>query len=123
MLTTHSPVIWTSEHDEILLVEIRDGIDEGVTAGLRDVLAWAVDRYEGVVVDLSAATTIDRSGLSVLLQIQERAHLRDSRIHFAEPSTALRAALAALNADEMFEMFSRRSEAMARLRDEGAAAR
>ncbi|BBH69801.1 hypothetical protein ACTI_64860 [Actinoplanes sp. OR16] len=117
MLTTHSPVIWTSEHDELLLVEVRDSIDGDVTAGLRDVLAWAVDRYDGVVVDLSAATSIDRAGLSVLLQIQERAHLRDSRICFAEPSPELMNALEALHAKTMFELYGRRSEAMARLRE------
>jgi anti-sigma B factor antagonist len=118
MLTTHSHVIWTSEHDELLLVEVCEAIDEQVTAGLRDLLAWAVDRYEGVVVDLSGVTAIDRAGLGVLLQIQERAHLRNSRICFAEPSPALRAALLDLHADAMFEMFDRRSAAMAWLRGE-----
>ncbi|MEU4689165.1 STAS domain-containing protein [Actinoplanes sp. NPDC023714] len=117
MLTTHSPVIGTSELGELLLVEVRDGIDGEVTGDLRDVLAWAVDRYDGVVVDLSGVTSIDRPGLGMLLQVQDRAHLRGSRICFASPSAALVDALTDLRADALFEMFDRRSAAIARLRE------
>lgn len=105
-------------HNGVAFVAVHGGLRDTVASTLRDILTWAVEQHRGVVVDLSAATTIDRRGLSVLLQAQDRAHARETGLCFAEPSKALSSALRALRADAMFVMFARCSDAFAWLHEE-----
>ncbi|GLY00490.1 MULTISPECIES: STAS domain-containing protein [Actinoplanes] len=106
-------------HGGIAFVTVRGDVDRGMAPGLRDVLAWAVDHHDGVVADLSGAGHVDRAGLSVLLQSQDRAHVRACALALAEPSPALRSALAGLQADAMFPMFDHCADAVAWLRTAG----
>lgn len=110
------PFVSVGDQDGIAVVHVRGDVNRRVSRGLRDILAWAVDNHDDVVVDLSAVVAIDRSGLSVLLQSQDRAHQRGSRLCFAEPSPDLRVALARLRADAMFPMMELCSAAVTLLR-------
>ncbi|MEU4420250.1 STAS domain-containing protein [Actinoplanes sp. NPDC024001] len=103
-------------HAGMALVTVRGDLRASGASMLRDVLTWAVEHHRGVVVDLSAAATIDRLGLSVLIQAQDRAHARATGLCFAEPSDVLRSALSALRADAMFVMFDLCADAFAWLR-------
>jgi anti-sigma B factor antagonist len=114
---SHVSPIRVEVHDNVAFVAVHGGIRATVASALRDVLTWAVEHHSGVVVDLSEAATIDRHGLSVLLQAQDRAHARAVGLCFAEPSKAFRSALQALRADAMFVMSERCSDAFASLRD------
>ncbi|MET0416246.1 MAG: STAS domain-containing protein, partial [Actinoplanes sp.] len=102
----------SDERDGTAFLRIEGGIDAATAAGLRDMLAWAVDHHDRVVVDLSLAESIERHGLSVLIQSQDRAHRRAHALCFAEPSSALLDALVALRADGMFPMFPRCDDAV-----------
>lgn len=109
--------IRVSEHDGCAVVTVRGDIGRTVIPGLRDVLSWAIDHHSGVVVDLAGVTGIDRDGLALLLQSQDRAYLRHGEICFAQPSPRLLGALALLQADAMFPMVEDRETALRQLRD------
>ncbi|WP_328474419.1 STAS domain-containing protein [Actinoplanes sp. NBC_00393] len=104
-------------HDSVAFVAVHGAIQTTTASTLRDILTWAVGNHSGVVVDLSAAETIDRHGLSVLIQAQDVAHAQAVGLCFAEPSKAFRTALRALQADAMFVMFERCSDGFASVRD------
>ncbi|WP_430788621.1 STAS domain-containing protein [Actinoplanes sp. G11-F43] len=112
-----SSAIRVSEHDGFAVVTVRGDIDRRLIPGLRDILSWAVDNHSGVVVDLAGATGIDRDGLALLLQTQDRAYLRHGEICFAQPSSRLLGALARLQADAMFPMVEDTPAALRHLRD------
>ncbi|SDT27895.1 STAS domain-containing protein [Actinoplanes derwentensis] len=112
-----SSAIRVSEHDGFAVVAVRGDIGRRMVPGLRDVLSWAVDHHPGVVVDLAGVTGIDRDGLALLLQSQDRAHLRHSDVCFAQPSADLVDSLALLQADAMFLMAEDCATALRRLRD------
>ncbi|WP_344317476.1 STAS domain-containing protein [Actinoplanes couchii] len=112
-----SSSIRVGEHDGFAVVTVRGEIGRAMVPGLRDVLSWAIDNHPGVVVDLAGATGIDRDGLALLLQSQDRAFLRHSEICFAQPAPSLLAALERLQADAMFLMADDCSTALKQLRD------
>lgn len=106
-----------SERDGFAVVVVRGDIGRRMVPGLRDVLSWAVDNHAGVVVDLAGASGIDRDGLALLLQSQDRAFLRHREVCFAQPSTSLLRSLELLQADAMFLMSEDCDSALRRLRD------
>jgi anti-sigma B factor antagonist len=82
------------------VVTVRGGIDAGSASLMRDSLTWAVGCHERVVVDLSRAARLDRTGLSVLIAAQDRADSRAVQLCFTAPSAQLLAALCDLRAGE-----------------------
>ncbi|KUL22821.1 hypothetical protein ADL15_47395 [Actinoplanes awajinensis subsp. mycoplanecinus] len=82
------------------VVSVRGGIDASTASVMRDVLSWAVGSYQRVVVDLSRAAHLDRSGLGVLIAAQDSANSRAVQLCFTAPSPLLLAALCELRATE-----------------------
>jgi anti-sigma B factor antagonist len=89
------------EHGGTAVVAIRGHIDAGTAPLIRDALAWAVSCHTRVVVDLSAAVSIDRAGLSVIVAAQDRAGSRAVQLCFSDPSPQLLTALCRMRASEM----------------------
>ncbi|MEV4281462.1 STAS domain-containing protein [Actinoplanes xinjiangensis] len=83
------------------VVAVRGGIDAAAAPVLRDALTWAVGCHDRVVVDLSKAVHIDRTGLSVLIAAQDLASSRAVQLCFTAPSPLLLSALGDLRAAEM----------------------
>jgi anti-sigma B factor antagonist len=89
------------EHSGTAVVAIRGDLDAGTAPLIRDALAWAVSCHTRVVVDLSAAESIDRTGLSVIIAAQDRAGSRAVQLCFSAPSPQLLTALCRMRASEM----------------------
>jgi anti-sigma B factor antagonist len=104
------------EHGGAAVVAIRGRIDAGTAPLIRDALAWAVSCYARVVVDLSAADYIDRSGLSVIIAAQDHASHRAVHLCLSAPSPQLLAALCRMRAGETLttaDALTHRAEAAA----------
>jgi anti-sigma B factor antagonist len=89
------------EHGGAAVLTVRGGIDASTASVMRDVLGWAVGCHERVVVDLSQAAHIDRTGLSVLIAAQDGANSRAVQLCFTAPSPLLLTALCELRAAEL----------------------
>jgi anti-sigma B factor antagonist len=89
------------EHGGTAVVAIRGHINAGTAPLIRDALAWAVSCHTRVVVDLSAAVSIDRAVLSVIIAAQDRAGSRAVQLCFSAPSPQLLTALCRMRASEM----------------------
>lgn len=89
------------EYGGAAVVAIRGHLDAGTAPLIRDALAWAVSCHSRVVVDLSAAESIDRTGLSVIIAAQDRAGSRAVQLCFSAPSSQLLTALCRMRASEM----------------------
>lgn len=81
------------ERDGAAVVSVRGHLDATSAPLLRDALAWAVTCHERVVIDLSRAETIDRTGLSVIIAAQQRARTRAVQLSCTAPSPQLLIAL------------------------------
>jgi anti-sigma B factor antagonist len=99
--STGLTTVRVDEHAGTAVVAIRGHIDAGTATLIRDALAWAVSCHARVVVDLSAAESIDRAGLSVIIAAQDRAGDHAVQMCFSAPSPQLLTALCAMRASEM----------------------
>lgn len=105
------------DHDgDTALVRVDGDIDAALAPELRDALAWAVDHHRGVVVDLSAAPTIDPTGLGVLVRAHRRARGRAGTLCFAAPSRFLLTVMHTMHVDGVFPVFDDCPSACAWLR-------
>lgn len=99
------------------VVRIRGDIDAALAPELRDVLAWAVDHHRGVVVDVSAAPTIDPAGLGVLVRAHRRARSRAGTLCFAAPSRFFLTVMHTMHIAGVFPVFEDCPSACAWLRE------
>ena len=92
-------MIRIAEHSGVSVVTIRGGIDVASAPVIRDVLGWAVEHHDRVVVHCADVENIDRDGLGLLIAMQDRAQQRDVELRFTALSSELMAALRQLNAE------------------------
>jgi anti-sigma B factor antagonist len=96
-----SDTVRIEERGGTAVVTVCGRIDAAAVPLLRDALHWAVGCHERVVVDLSGAVHIDRTGLSLLIAAQDLASSRAAQLCFTAPSPLLLSALCDLRAADM----------------------
>jgi len=103
--------IRVTEHDGVAVVTIRGGIAVRTVPAIRDVLGWAVDHHQRVVVDWSEVAHVDRDGLGLLITMHERAYHREVELRFTAAPAPLVPALRELNAETLLSMLCGRRSA------------
>lgn len=85
------------------VIAVRGELDIATTAGLRDrILTILADTSTPVVIDLSAVTFCDASGLALLVGTQRRARLHGVAVTLAAPRPAVRKLLRVTGLDRAF---------------------
>jgi anti-sigma B factor antagonist len=98
-----------------LLLELEGELDLATAAGLRDVFAVAEEAgYERVVVDLSAVSAVDSTGLAVLVAVHK--HLARSRgeLVVVVENEQVAAQIKITSLDRLFTLCTSRDEALRR---------
>ena len=117
-MTRRSGTLSISEHELEgggLLVELAGELDLATAAGLRDVFAAAEDAgYERVIVDLSAVSAVDSTGLAVLVAVHK--HLARSRgeLIVVVENELVASQLRVTSLDRLFTLCTSRDEALRR---------
>ena len=100
-----APEVELDERPDAVVVHVRADLDAAVAATLRETLTAAVDRHQHVVVDLSAAPTLDDVGLGLLVRAHRRARQRSGVVVFAGPSRFVVTVLHTMHVDGLFPIF------------------
>jgi anti-anti-sigma factor len=113
-----APEVVLDERPDAAVVHVRTDLDVAVVPTLRETLTEAVDRHPYVIVDLSAAPTLDDVGLGLLVRAHRRARRRDGLVIFAGPSRFVLTVLHTMHVDGLFPIFDDCRAALEWLREE-----
>jgi anti-anti-sigma factor len=105
MAPQQSSTLSLSSRDDCTVVTISGGLDIVSGPELREELIHLLDTEAiRIVVDLSAVTFCDVSGLAVLIGVSRRAWLLGGRLRLAAPSPQVTAVLRRTGLDLQFEI-------------------
>jgi anti-sigma B factor antagonist len=89
-----------------IVLAVRGELDIAATARLRDQIADIVDDATApVIIDLSAVSHCDASGLAMLVGVQRRAGLRGLTVAISEPSREASELLRTSGLDHAFTVY------------------
>ena len=89
-----------------IVLTVRGELDIATTARLRDQIAGIVDDATApVIIDLSAVSHCDASGLAMLVGVQRRARLRGLTVAISEPSREVSELLRTSGLDHAFTTY------------------
>ena len=98
MLKVHSRQL-----GNVAVVSVQGRIVNGETASLREVVD-AQSRVAAVLLDLSRVSTIDASGLGLMLEMREQAQSRGMRFKLMNVTNLVSRVLAVTKLDSVFEI-------------------
>jgi anti-anti-sigma factor len=98
-------MIELTTRDQDALVRVHGDLDIEMAPDLRAALGWAVDRYHGVVVDLTGVPRVDSAGLGVLIRAYGWARHHDGVLCLVGPSRFVLTVLHTMHVDGVFPIF------------------
>lgn len=109
----------TYEQHGVPIVSVEGEIDlTNVEDLAAHVFASVADTSQGLIVDLSTTSYLDSAGLSLLLELQERLHLRQQMLRVIVPSSAIiRRVFEATHIDTTISLYRSVEEALAHLNE------
>lgn len=106
-------VCWTAETGSHLVVTLSGDIDVATASQVRsDLLPLVNHGLPVVVVDLSAVSFLDSTGLGTLLAVQRRADALDVALRLAAPRRGPRRALHITGLDRVFDVYPTLDDAL-----------
>jgi anti-anti-sigma factor len=106
--------------DDVVIARVSGEIDLSNASQVREDLAAAVpNSANGLVIDLTATTYLDSSGVHLVFELSERLHLRQQQLRVVVPSDApIRRVLRIVELDESVPVTADVDEAVAAIRAE-----
>jgi len=93
-----------TQDGEIVVVALRGEIDLEFSSSMRKVLLDSIAKGRGVVVDLSAVSMIDSSGVASLLEAFQTARKRGKKLILAATPVSVSRVLKLARLDAVFQM-------------------
>jgi len=102
------------EEQGTVVVALRGDVDLGSSPVAREVLLECVERGSDVLVDLSAVSYIDSSGVASLVEALQSARRRGTSLGLASPSDSARRVLQLARLDKVFPIHASVDEGLTR---------
>jgi anti-sigma B factor antagonist len=108
-----------AEHSPATVVVVTGEVDLGTAPDFEDELARAVEEHQGtgLVIDLSAVSFIDSTGLNSLVRAFERQRLLGSQLALISDDSRVSMMLEVTRLDRILKRYATREEALAAVGD------